>query len=261
MSLALGTRRNPSGDFQFGIRSVNADELHFVRTGSGFTPVAPFGFAYNPVITRNPFQNPYGLLLLSSIRPRIEHFFDNPATIIPGPSRDVYTFSNINVMVRYFQNHVLEYTSFRPIGRRVPDNLMSDFSSALAFLLADPYVTNETWLKSYEAVGGEHVFRFGFVINNFPMTLENGWPTEPGCQDPLLAPIEVTVSHGRIIRYRRIAHSFEVSAQTSFFTRKSSDLLSLVFPISGEAIINLMPVSGPAVQSYEEEEVCGMGES
>lgn len=211
LSLEVGTRRNPPEDFEFGIQPVSADGLHFVRDGGGFFPVVPEGFEYYAVYPRNPFTNAFGLLHLSTIRPRIEHFFDNPATIIPGLSREVYTFSNINVMVRYLQNDVLEYTSFRPIGRRARADLLSDFAAALAFAQGDPYVTNELWLMGYDARGSEHVFMFGYVAGDFPMLMRRGWPTEPSCAEPLAAPVEVTVMHGRVVRYRRLAHSFELA--------------------------------------------------
>ena len=210
-ALNLGTRRNQTADFLFDVPPIESNDLYFARVYGGFTPIVPEGFTYNVVQTHNPFQNVFGLLHLSTIRPRIEHFFDNPATIIPGPSRDVYTFSNINVRVRYLQFDVLEYTSFRPIGRTAPANLVSDFSAALAFINNDPYVINEIFLAGYEIRGSDHVFQFGYVINNFPLVLTSNWFTEPGCREPLRSPIEVTVSHGRIVRYRRIAQNFIVS--------------------------------------------------
>ena len=237
--LNFGTSRNQANDFLFRLPEIGQDSIYFVREQDGFIPVIPEGFSYNVVYSHNPFHNAYGLLHLSTIRPRIEHFFDNPATIIPGPSREVYTFSNINVMVRYFQFDVLEYTSFRPIGRMAPANLVSDFSAALAFALHDPYVTNEIYLSSYEARGGEHIFRFGYVINNFPMVMEYRWYTEPECRDPLNAPIEITVSHGRVIRYRRIALSFGVSDEVAYFEAYLDAPHNLGFPISGEPAIHL----------------------
>ena len=237
--LNLGTIRNPVQDFLFDMPEIDPDALYFVRAQDGFSPMIPEGFTYNTVYSHNPFQNAYGLLHLSTIRPRIEHFFDNPATIIPGPSREIYTFSNINVMVRYFQYDVLEYTSFRPIGRTAPANLVSDFSAALAFLRYDPYVVNETYLSSYEASGGEHIFRFGFVINNFPMVMEERWYAEPRCRDPLIAPVEITVSHGRVIRYRRIAFSYSVSDDVSYFDITDIVPRGLGFPISSESVIYL----------------------
>ena len=238
-NLNIGTSRNPSVDFLYEIPYISDDMLYFTRGSYGFYFVLPAYFSYNVINTHNPFQNAYGLLHLSTIRSRIEHFFDNPATIIPGPSREIYTFSNINVMVRYFQYDVLEYTSFRPIGRLAPANLVSDFSAALAFVQNDPYVINEIYLAGYEAIGGEHVFRFGHVINNFPMVMINSWPTEPGCRDPLTAPIEVTVSHGRVIRYRRIALNFNVSDDFSVFTPVSDFPISIGFPIINASVLHL----------------------
>ena len=232
-TLSLGTRRNPVEDFLFLVPPADEGDVHFTRNEAGFSPVVPEGFVYRNVYVQNPFQNAFGLLHLSTIRPRIEHFFDNPATIIPGPSRDVYTFGNINVMVRYLLFDVLEYTSFRPIGRTAPANLVSDFSAAIAFVKSDPYVLNEIFLEGYEIRGGNHVFRFGYVVDGFPLVIEGGFATMPGCREPLSAPIEVTVSHGRVIRYRRLAHTFGVSVAHSEFTQDASGHSAVGFVFGG----------------------------
>ena len=95
------------------------------------------------------------------------------------------------------------------------------------------------YLSGYEARGGEHIFRFGYVINNFPMIMKRSWHTEPECRDPLLAPIEVTVSHGRIIRYRRVAFSFGVSSQYVNFETEEDMPQRLGFPVSDGSLIYL----------------------
>ena len=235
-TLSLDTRRFDLYDFLFEAVEIEEGELYFTRSETGFSPVLPEGFAFAAVYVENPFHNAFGLLHLSTIRPRIEHFFDNPATILPGPSRDVYTFSNINVMVRYLLFDVLEYTSFRPIGRTAPANLVSDFSAALAFVQSDPYVINEIYLVGYEVRGGNHVFSFGYVLDNFPIVLDVARLTMPDCREPLASPIEVTVSHGRVVRYRRLAQTFHTSDRLVYFEGDVSghSTLGFVFDESNE---------------------------
>ncbi|MCL2386007.1 MAG: hypothetical protein FWC89_00515 [Defluviitaleaceae bacterium] len=226
-------RRHVLEDFVVSIPPANPLRLHFVATDDGFLPVAENGFAYFTIVAENPFRDANGMLTITSMRGQVESFFGNPATIIPGVSADgILTFSNINTMVRYLENDVLEYASFRTIGRTTQQNLMVDFSAALAFVLDDPHVTNEVFLRNYEQRGRENVFWFDYVIDNHPLILEEEWPTRPHCTDPLRAPIEVVVDHGRVVRYRRIVYTFRTSSTLTWKNAVEYDeFFTLGFPI------------------------------
>jgi hypothetical protein len=113
--------------------------------------------------------------------------------------------------------------------------LLTDFSAALAFVKDDPLMNNEIFLRNYEERDGrEHVFWFGFVIENWPLILTQEWFTGENCTSPLLAPIEVTVENGRVIRYRRIAYSFHSGSLTwkssNFFP--ADEFFALGFPLN-----------------------------
>jgi len=196
-------------DFAFDIEPVDSARMHFVNRGYGFVPFTPLsGFSYTAVVVHNPLQNPHGIFTLSHMRSRVEHLFDNPATIIPGVTLDnIYTFSNRNAMVRYLENSVLEYISYRTVGR-ASDNFFADFSAALAFISNDTGVINETFLQQHGSLGRAHVFWFNYVIDNRPLVWASEWYTGLRCGDPLLAAIEVTVEQGRVVRYRRLAYNF-----------------------------------------------------
>ena len=246
----------PNRARSFDIAPVPRDTLHLVPTNSyaiGFVPVRPPGFSYNPITVTNPYQREFGAPSLSSVRGRIEPFFNNPATINQRPSAGgIYTFSNMNTMVRYLVGDVLEYTSFRPIGTTVSSSFMGDFSAALAFVQDDPYVINEIFLADYEPRGREHIFWFGYVIEDFPLVLTEPWATGPSCQDPLPSPIEVVVDHGRVVRYRRLAHNFHVTGNLYYVFDTALDVLTdadrpftLGFPIMrGEAMLELEVLGG-----------------
>lgn len=234
--------------YTFEVAPTNALRKHFVATEGGFVPhVALNGFSYRALTAENPFRDPQGLFTLSHVRSRVEPFFDNPATIIPSVSvENVYTFSNRNTLVRYLENAVLEYTSYRTIGRAVQGNLIADFSAALAFVNDDPFVINEIFLQNHETRHGRsHVFWFDYVIDNRPLIMTQKWYTRPypRCSDPLLAPIEVTVDQGRVVRYRRLAYTFHLSPDILRW-KEARDLdmdgyFTLGFPIGSGPIIEL----------------------
>jgi hypothetical protein len=236
------SRRHAPDDFRFVISPANPERPHFIATHDGFLPVVPRGIlSYNAVLAENPFQDAQGLFTLTHIRGKIESFFDNPATIIPSVSGvdNVYTFSNRNTMVRYLENAVLEYTSYRTISRSSPDNFMMDFSAALAFVRDDPYVKNEIFLRNHETRERTHIFWFDYVIDNRPMVFAEEWRTGPLCADPLFAPIEVIVDHGRVVRYRRLAYNFSSGGLTWTGIHETDEFFSLGFVIDGGDKVNL----------------------
>jgi len=231
---------NHAADYAgFSVPSVNPAQLHFVWANGGFVPrVMGGGFSYSGVVVENSFRDAQGLFTLSHIRSRVEPLFDNPASIFPSVSvDDVYTFSNRNTMVRFLENAVLEYTSYRTIGRGAQENFMTDFSVALAFVAADPFVENEMYLAYHNTRGRAHVFHFNYVIDNRPLVLTAPWHTRPypHCREPLIAPIEVTVDQGRVVRYRRIVYTFHTEG-TSWMDASElehDEFFRLGFPIGG----------------------------
>ena len=188
----------------------------FVPTESplGFVPHFHENFSYHPLIVTNPYENHSGLLQLAFIRSQVEHFFANPATINHEAVNVIYTFRNLNTVVRYLPWDVLEYTSFRTIGRDAPD-FIADFSAAIAFIDNDPNVTNEFFLAGYDARGRENVFWFDYAVNDFPLVLTQYWHSGPDCTNPLSHFIEVVVENGRVIRYRKIPFTFEADTSVS----------------------------------------------
>jgi len=222
------------------IDDVPQDALHFVPDEGdsfAFLPIIPAGFVYHPLNVVNPYKDALGALRLVFIRGRIATFFNNPATINESPGVDgTYTFSNLNTIVRYHTGDVLEYSSFRPIGSTASINLVGDFSAALAFVDSDQFVINEVFLADYEPRGRGHLFRFNYVISDFPVVLNQEWPTGVNCRDPLLAPIEVEVDHGRVIRYRRLAYNFHMN----------EDYVSFAHHLSGQGDIGFIIDYDPA---------------
>jgi|GEM_PF-524001 len=250
-TLSQTGRRDPSNIFPFEMQPVSTEGLNFKQHGTQtsliLVPHAPRSVIARPIMVINPYENQFGALHLSFIRNRVEPFFDNPATINFGVSADgIYTFNNLNTVVRYLATHVIDYTSFRPIGRTTSTTFIDDFSSALSFIHDDVYMINDFYLSSFETRGRENIFRFNFVIENFPLVMPP-WPTGANCNNPLITPIEVVVDNGRVVHYRRLAFNFIADTdRNNFFNllalrqEYGEDIIfSLVYPISTEPSLKI----------------------
>jgi len=204
----------------FPVHPVSIGSLYFVSAaleeyddlppGTFIPRIGDLGrFSYFPIVVANPYIRQGGASL-DFIRNQVEAFFDNPASINQRVAGDgVWTYSNIHTVVRYYDTDVLEYASFRPRHRNITSTLIGDFSVALAFIEDDDLVINNFFLKGYEPRGNGYVFWFGYIVDNFPILMQEGWPVSSP-DDLLPAPIEVVVEQGRVVRYRRLVHNFHV---------------------------------------------------
>jgi len=232
------------GVFDIEIPSTAGMARSFAPDGLNFIPQFTQDFAYNPITVINPYETSAGFLHLSVIGEQIEPFFSNPASITQGLSGGgIYTFSNLTTVVRYHPWDVIEYNSFRTFGRTNATDLIDDFSAAIAFINDDPHINVEFHLAGYENIGRGYIFRFGYTINNFPLVLSPSF-TGPGCTNPLLHPIEVTVDNGRVIRYRRIAFDFEIndSVLMQIGTALLYEETAFGFPIGDRPFIHLQAI-------------------
>jgi len=211
---------SPGSALHLPIHHVSAASFHHVSAVlEGYEDLPPWAFVprpgelgrapFFPVIVTNPYLNHIGERTLPNIRIQVAHFFDNPAAIMQRVAGDaIWTFSTNHATVRYFYTDVLEFSSFRPRRRNITSSFLEDFSVAWSFALDDYHVINEFYLTGYEPRGAGYVFWFGYIIDNFPIIMPiDGWSVSSQ-EDILLAPIEVIVEQGRVVRYRRIVHNF-----------------------------------------------------
>jgi len=105
---------------------------------------------------------------------------------------------------------------------------MEDFSAALAFIRDDDHVVNEFFLKGFEPRGDGYVFWFGYIIENYPILMPEGWPVSSP-EDILPAPIEAVVEQGRVVFYRRLAHNFHADDTHNWLTDNALNLEELLY--------------------------------
>jgi hypothetical protein len=178
----------------YPIRDENAVP-HTLQDGQ-FVPVQPYA-GPRPVQIQNPYANEFGEKHLNFIRTRIAHLFDNPATIHEEiGTGGVYTFSNINTVVRYYGNDILTYASYRTVVGSRDHNLLADYAAAAAFVEADVNMNNHLYLAGFAEQNGRHTFWFNFAVDDRPI------PTHDGSH------IEVVTERGTVRRYQKLVYNY-----------------------------------------------------
>ena len=156
------------------------------------------------IAVSNPYADAHGAFSLSFIQDRVSGFFSNPAAIRDMAADDVWVYRDVNTVVRYYVTHVLEYISYRAVDRSAPSLFLNDYIAAFQFIERDHLIINEMYLARHREENGRRIFYFNYVVGNMPLTMPDNWPENA----PLIYPIVVTVEHGTVIRYRKIAFNF-----------------------------------------------------
>ncbi len=158
-------------------------------------------FTYSAV----SFSNPYayrGELLLNTVEKKIDKYFDNPIAKWTGIVNGVYTYSDENIVVKYYKSNVLEY--FNYTSRKQSSSLVSDFEAAVKFIARDSDVSNDFYCSRYEEDDKSTTFYFDYSLNNFPLVYSETLKQETDMEHP----IQVTVENGMVTRYKKLAFTF-----------------------------------------------------
>ena len=154
----------------------------------------------------NPYADAVGVSL-SHIKDQVSMFFSNPTAVRPIVGNDVWVFMDINTVVRYYVTHVLEYISYRAIDRSAPSSFINDFAVALQFTDRDHLVVNDFYLANFREENGQHIFYFNYIVDETPLPLPSH-------------PIVVTVDHGTVVRYRKLAFNFHTDSQSQTYSQE-----------------------------------------
>lgn len=242
--LSKNNRQEPAARYTYTIPPVEKTYIYYVSAAlENIEHTAPGLFIarwpangpnYRPITFTNPYANIYGDKLLSHIQTRVSSFFDNPAALDARTGADgVYTISSINTntVVRYYDRDILEYASYRAIDRSTAPNFMEDYSAALSFIHKDADIVNETYLAGYESTGDVNLFLFNYLINDMPLVMPAHWPSkaENGY------PIEVTVDHGTVVRYKKLVYNFHIDESENLRGQLGYDgLMGSFYRVDGE---------------------------
>jgi len=179
-----------------------------LQEGEGF--IRHGEFVFHGVQVTNPYADVHGGLSLNFVQGQVAGFFSNPAVIRPIPGDDVWVYRDVNTVVRYYGTNILEYISYRAIDRSGPSTFVNDYAAAVQFLERDHLVINETYLADFREEYGQRIFYFNYVIGNIPLIMPPNWPRNAELSHPII----VTVDHGIVVRYRKLAYNFHVDEET-----------------------------------------------
>ena len=210
--LSGGNKQEPASRYAFEIKPARdvENKIAYRRVYGEFVPDFAGGESFPSISFTNPYENIHGEKLLSFILSQVEAFFINPARINAGLGADgVFTFSGQHTIVRYTDRDILEYTRYSVIDRSADVSFVIDFSAAQSFINTDANVINEAYLADFELEDGRHTFRFNYAVGNVPLSARNGWPDRA----EIVYPIEMTVDHGLVIRYRKLAYNFYIEGE------------------------------------------------
>lgn len=167
-------------------------------------------FSYKPIREENPYKgsniNSSGPLL-SSIENQITMFFTNPDLIYTSMPNGIFTFSDEYTVVKYYDNHILEYNNYLVDYKAKSDGFLYDYSAAINFIENDLNVVNNYYLSEFKETNKTSKFYFDYSINNLDMTLSNILRMD---DNGLNHFIEITIENGRVKNYKKYAYQFFV---------------------------------------------------
>lgn len=212
--------------FHKEITGLNEGELYYISSrqsgfeyfpGNIFIPQWP-GQSYRYPVLRS--VNPYGELLLTSVGRKVDVFFNNPAAKWEDTVNGVYTYGDESVVVKYYPNHVLEYSNYETYDKSRPTGLLSDYEAAVSFIAGDRLITNDYYLSGYRQEEDARIFYFDYAINNMPLTLSK----ETQFQIEMDHPIEITVERENVIKYRKHVYNYEMEEE--LWERPTKDFIN-----------------------------------
>ncbi|MCL1987379.1 MAG: hypothetical protein FWG64_05345 [Firmicutes bacterium] len=197
---SVAPNEEDSANFDHEIISYRSNFVNYNFANGVFSRIDGF---YGVEIS-HPYADNIGFSL-SGVQDRISVFFRNPAAIRTIVRDGTWVYRDINTVVLYHDTNILEYINYRAIDRSNPATFLESYSAAIQFVLQDNLITNEVTLSLFTQEDEIFTFYFDFVVDNTPIILPNNWPTA----DPLQHAVIVTVDHGTVVRYRKLAINFQ----------------------------------------------------
>lgn len=158
---------------------------------------------YSPIIKSNPMEEDGGVLL-ATLEKNIDVFFENPAIKWKSTVNDVYTYTDENSVVKYYTTGVLEYSNYRSLNQKSTNTFYNNYMGAVNFIKKDSNIKNEYYLTDTYTDEDKTVFCFDYKINDFPIVLNDEYKKKINMN----SIIEVTVSKGNVLKYRRLVYDF-----------------------------------------------------
>jgi len=169
-----------------------------------------------PLKTENPFMENDKFEQFKLER-AVDVFFDNPVSKWTSFDNGVFTYSDENTVVKYYQNGIMEYYNYSSEKNNYSDDFYSQYVSAVSLLKSDFNISNEYSLSGFSSDSEKTVFYFDYKLNNFSIYLGDDVKNALNMN----SAIEVTVSGGRVSKYRRFAKKFVIDDTHEISVKKT----------------------------------------
>lgn len=166
-----------------------------IFSGNTFIPVVNGG--PGKINVSNPVTD--GVMIDTKALENIaDSFFDNPAVKWSSVVNNIYSYSDEYNVVKYSLNGLLEYYGYNT-GDDSEQNAAHNYAAALEFLKKDKGIKNDIILSSVNINKERTQFYFDYAVNGIPAYMSEELKNGLGMR----SAIEVTVSHGSVVKYRR----------------------------------------------------------
>ena len=161
-----------------------------------FIPIVNDGL--NTVNVANPVTD--GVMIdTKALESIADNFFDNPAVKWSSMVNNIYSYSDEYNVVKYSLNGVLEYSGYNSGDGSESQNAANNYTAALEFLKKDKGIKNDIVLSNVSINKERTQFYFDYSVNGIPALMSDELKKGLGMH----SAIEVSVSHGSVVKYRR----------------------------------------------------------
>lgn len=163
-------------------------------------------YMYNTVKVINSFEDERGNIDREKLGACANGFFANYVSGEDASNvNDMYTFSNNNTIVKYYENGVLEYYNYDIGTTNTEQSISSAYTISKEFIKKDSFIKNDIYLSSVDKRNEGLVLCYDYALNDIPIRFSKTFSEEIGMEHA----IEVVVSNDNVKRYKRYIASFE----------------------------------------------------
>ena len=168
-------------------------------------------YKYNPIKVSSPFMSETGEFDRNKLSECVNNFFDNYVSGEDASNvNNIYTFSNDNVVVKYYDNGVLEYYNYDIGAADEEQSLSSAYTISESFIERDKMIIPDLYLSGVETRNDGLVFYYDYAVNNIPVKFSDETEEKLGMNHA----VEVVVSNGNVKRYKRYIADFKADEST-----------------------------------------------
>ncbi|GFI61645.1 hypothetical protein IMSAG049_00806 [Clostridiales bacterium] len=193
------------------------DYISTVQSGmnifeSNYVPQWPEGeHNYNAIKITSPFMTEKGEFNEQKLVECTNNFFGNyVAGDVVSNGSGVYTLSSDNIVVKYYDNGILEYYNYDIGATNAEQALSSAYTISETFIEKDKFILNDIYLSGVETRNDGLVFYYDYVVDNIPIRFS----AEIAEKTDMSHAIEVVVSNNSVKRYKRYIAQFEEDKET-----------------------------------------------